>query len=408
MSTVNSIIAISDLHLGLSDSYLHCEGEFFRHNADIFLETLSSFGPQDELIINGDFLELALAGPDIVYRDVREFFKLVAQCGPYRRIVYIPGNHDHHFWRSLVELMNINGSILQASNPPSNAFYPYYFVDARFSSLDPELPYDIPLIHLWPRESPRPEFVVKYPHHLIRVKQDGEDETCYFFTHGHYLEPLFKPFNFLIEPALLEELEAFNNLWLEAFNYHIGHAGKLSQKVFQLLRSYERGGKSETRKLQDTLYRSNKLVQNIFKLNWFKALQLKMMFRYVVRKLAFEGKGRLYETAIDDDVKYSIAHYLNKYVLSRYRQGRAVKHHFPIDIDIPTPFTFVFGHTHRPITSEQFEYARVYLEGDTYPILNTGGWLRYAGDRNLKGLPAGFLSIGNEGASWVSLKGKLI
>ena len=85
-----------------------------------------------------------------------------------------------------------------------------------------------------------PEIVVKYPHHFARIPSNGEKELYYLFTHGHFLEDLFKPVNTIIQPAHLEELEAFNNFWLESFNYHIGHAGRLSDFVRKFLQSIGR------------------------------------------------------------------------------------------------------------------------------------------------------------------------
>jgi len=407
MSTVQSAIAISDLHLGTSASYLHVQRKEYTHNRQALLKLLNLQGPQEELIINGDFLDLVLGGYDDVYRDVRAFFELIAESGPYRRIVYIPGNHDHHFWRSLVEIMSINGSIRKSQAPPSSETFPNCFVDARFSSFDAELAYDIPLVHFWPVGKLRPEIVVKYPHHLIRIPKNSGDESCYLFTHGHYLEPLFKPFNFLISPAQLEELEAFNNLWLEAFNYHIGHAGQLSKKVFKLLDSYERGGKRETKKLRDFINSGHHLFTNLFKLNRPKALLLKCVLKYNARKLTFEGKSKLYQSAIDDNLKYDIAHYINKYILPRYKANGASQPHFPWTKDIPTPFTFVFGHTHRPILEEDREYARIHLNGEVFPILNTGGWLRFAGDKELQGASSGVLAFDELGARWESLENQL-
>ena len=407
MSRSNSIIAISDLHLGLPGSYLHSAREEYADNKKALLALLSECGPQDEIVINGDFLELALAGHDDVYTDVKEFFTILAQAGPFQRIVYIPGNHDHHFWRSLVEIMNINGSILQAQDPPSHEFYPYYFVDARFSSCDPALPYDIPLANLWPREVPCPEFVVKYPHHLVRIPLSSTEEEAYFFTHGHYLEPLFKPFNFLIEPAMLEELEAFNNLWLEAFNYNIGHAGKLSKHVFRLLHSYEKGGKKETKKLQDFIYSGHRLISNLLKLTWPKALIIKFFLKYAAKKLSFEGKGKLFKSAIDDNLKYDIRDYITQYILSRYSNSDPHEHTPAAGSPLPTPFTFIFGHTHRPIRNRDREYARVRIDAETYPILNTGGWLRFSGTKELNGESSGLLVINEKGAVWKSLEGQL-
>ena len=233
MSKIKSAIALSDLHLGKDKGYLYSKDPKYKKNRDAVLTLLQSLGAQDELILVGDFLELSLSGHNEIYNEVKAFFTILAETGPYNRIIFIPGNHDHHFWRRLGEQVYINGKISQGQDPPDHEEYPFCFVDERFSSKDPKLPCKIILEELWPKKKPKPEFVIKYPHHLVKVV-DKDKEENYLFTHGHFLEDLFKPVNCLIDPARIDELEAFNNVWLEAFDYHLGHAGRLSKCIYEM------------------------------------------------------------------------------------------------------------------------------------------------------------------------------
>ena len=98
MSEIQNAVAMSDTHLGRDVGYLCSSGannRSFRKNKAVLIDMLNDLGPQDELILNGDILELALGGYDQVYRDVRSFFEILSETGPFKRIVYIPGNHDH-------------------------------------------------------------------------------------------------------------------------------------------------------------------------------------------------------------------------------------------------------------------------------------------------------------------------
>jgi hypothetical protein len=169
MSKIRSAVALSDLHLGRDLSYLYSKHSSFHQNRNALLSLLKKLGPQDELILNGDFLELSLAGLDEIYREVREFFSLLTEAEVYKRIVYVPGNHDHHFWRALGEQVYINGRIDKGMSPPGNEEYPFCFVDERFSSQDPNLLCQILLANLWPKDKLEPEIIVKYPHHLAKV-----------------------------------------------------------------------------------------------------------------------------------------------------------------------------------------------------------------------------------------------
>jgi len=410
MSKIKSAIALSDTHLGRDICYLYSKDpndHKFQKNRAALLDLLNGLGPQDELILNGDFLELSLAGFDEIYRDVKAFFTLLSETGPYKRIVYIPGNHDHHFWRALGEHVYINGKIGQGIDPPGHDIFPYCFVDERFSSKDPKLPCQIILADLWPKDKPAPDIVVKYPHHLTKVALDNGSEQYYLFTHGHFLEDMFKPVNFLIKPAHLEELEAFNNLWLEAIDYHLGHAGRLSDRVRELVRGFKMGGKEakrEIKKLRNLVY---SIFKEKLKLKWPLTSLLKWGLNFIVKKLPLEKKSGLFKAPIDEKLKRSIADYIEKYIVKRYRKGKAKDYHFPSDEDIPTPFTFIFGHTHRPLKGKNAQDAEVTVKGKTYPLVNTGGWLRTDGTKAANGENAGVLVVDKDGVRWETLEGKL-
>ena len=412
MKRIRSAIALSDLHLGKKESYLYSKDANFQNNRKALIDLLKKLGPQDEIVLLGDFLELSLAGLDEVYSDAKTFFALLAEAGPVRRIVYVPGNHDHHFWRSLAEQVHINGKIHDGQDPPCSETYPYCFVDERFSSKDKKLPCRIILEDLWPKKKKKPEFVVKYPHHLIEVVSEEGEKIYYLFTHGHFFEDLFKPINFLIEPAHLEELEAFNNGWLEFFDYHLGHAGKLSEEVKKIEKNFQEGdtkAKKTIRNVLKEIYKS--LVQKLhLRCPWTCVLKcgIKLVQRWILKKTPMDKKSGLFGVpSIDDKLKRKIADYIENYILKRYRKGKAEDYYFPTDADIPKPFTLVFGHTHRPIRGEETSKAEVSVDGITYPLANTGGWISTDGTGAANGENAGILLIDKKGARWETLEGQL-
>ena len=350
---------------------------------------------------------MALAGFDEIFCDAKAFFKLLSETGPYKRIVYIPGNHDHHFWRALGELVHIDGRISQGMDPPGHELYPYLFIDERYSSQDSDLPCKIILADLWPKEKPAPEIVVKYPHHFTRIALDNGGEQYYLFTHGHFLEEVFRPINFLIEPAHLEELEAFNNLWLEAIDYNLGHAGRLSDRVRELVKGFKTGGKEAKREVRELRKMVYFILKKRLKLKWPITWLVKWGLSFIVKKIPLKRKSGLFKVPIDEKLKKSIADYIENYIVERYRKGKAEDYHFPSDSDIPTPFTFIFGHTHRPVRGEAVKDAEVHVQGKTYPLVNTGGWLRTDGTKAENGENAGVLVVDKEGARWETLEGKL-
>jgi len=404
MSNIKTALALSDLHLGRDVSYLNSrEKTRYQKNRGAVLELLNRLGPQDEIILNGDILELSLGGLDEVYDDVKEFFSLLSETGPYKKIVYVPGNHDHHFWRTLGEQVYICGRINKKEKPLTKKEYPFYFVDRRFSSKNSEQPCNLILPDLWPEGKQAPEFVVKYPHHLARVTLANGKERYFLFTHGHFLEAGFKPVNNLIEPAHLEELEAFNCIWIEALCYHLGHAGRLSQNAKIVADAYEKGGKEARKKVTKIM---NSIYDNITmkaKLRWPKTWLVKWGLKSAIKFIPKEERSGLFKVAINKDLKAEIKKYVQKYIVMRYRDERARELYLPSDKNIPSPLTFVFGHTHRP-TKDKDE--KVIIQGETYPVANTGGWLRIDSDKSV-GENAGILVVNQNGVRWESLEGRL-
>jgi len=185
--------------------------------------------------------------------------------------------------------------------------------------------------------------------------------------------------NYLIDPAHLEELEAFNNIWLEAFGYHLGHAGRLSEKVTALVRGYEQGEKEARRNIKEILKEVYHNLKRKLKLRRPKTWLVGCGLNCLVEKIPWEKESGLFGVSIDEKLKRNIAGYLDKYIVQRYRQGKAKEYHFHHDADIPTPLTFVYGHTHRPIREKERADAKIVLQGKTYPLGNTGGWLRTDG-----------------------------
>jgi hypothetical protein len=260
---------------------------------------------------------------------------------------------------------------------------------------------------LWPQDQPQPNFVIKYPHHLVEIPTTNGKSQHYLLTHGHFLEDLYKPVDFLIESARLEELEAFNNLWLEVFNYHLGHAGRLSEKVKLIEEGFQLGGLKVRREVSQVLNEVYRNMRRKLKLKWPKTWLLRFSLRFLVNKIPLEKQSDLFGVAINDALKGQIRYYLKKYVLSRYRAGNAEKYHLPVDADIPTPFTFIFGHTHAPYCDVGPAQMVVKVLGKKYPIINTGGWLRIENQKEREGATAGVLQLNASGAQWHSLAGLL-
>jgi hypothetical protein len=265
----------------------------------------------------------------------------------------------------------------------------------------------IMLAEVWPHGKPKPEIVVKYPHHFAQIPANEGKNTNYLFTHGHYLEDLFKPVNYIIQPAHLEELEAFNNFWLESFDYHIGHAGRLSTFIRKFVQTFQRWGPRDNPEMEQMIDEVFRQLREKGYLSWLSACLIKHFFKGKIRKISWNENSGLYKAAIDDKLIHSIEDYIGRYIVPRYQKERSEEFDLPADLDVPMPFTFVFGHTHIPIKNEDMDKSRAMVQGQVYPLLNTGGWLRTDGPESEGGTNAGVLVIDGKGASWQSLSGQL-
>ena len=111
-------VVVSDLHLGAANSILTCltgdnrqtcpntASDLLVHFAACLREVarLSNDGQRPTLVLNGDILELALAGTNDATMTFRKFIEALSGPGdgndwPFdKNVYYLPGNHDHHLW----------------------------------------------------------------------------------------------------------------------------------------------------------------------------------------------------------------------------------------------------------------------------------------------------------------------
>lgn len=208
---VNKIIVISDVHLGEEGCLFNDKNILHEFKNKISSET--RMGTVDELIILGDLFDLSLASQEKVYEKAGEFFKEIKEIEHLNNIVFVPGNHDHHIWTSIIEDDQIirkikNGTLPEKSLQRVNLIYEDNTFLSGFM------------------KGTRKKLAVAYPN-LFR----DTGGTLYFFHHGHLLDRIFTPANTVIRPESLQELEAFNASWIEGIWYHMGQAERLGKMV---------------------------------------------------------------------------------------------------------------------------------------------------------------------------------
>ncbi len=97
---------VSDLHLGTA------KGEDLARDSEIRRILLEEISSADRLVLLGDALELRELPLAQVLRAVQPFFEELGEAMAGRRIVLVPGNHDHRLTEPLLEELAIGGGTL--------------------------------------------------------------------------------------------------------------------------------------------------------------------------------------------------------------------------------------------------------------------------------------------------------
>lgn len=151
-------LALSDLHLGKKNALLS-ENKFGMTDTTIEkIRELSTAGPDanfesgiEELILLGDIVDLSEASDIKAYEILKNFLTKFLGSVNVDKIIFIPGNHDHHLWLRIVCNDDISEenyiekiaalpqtimdppiflkSCMPNSTPPVKVCYPYYSID---------------------------------------------------------------------------------------------------------------------------------------------------------------------------------------------------------------------------------------------------------------------------------------
>ena len=363
-------VCLSDTHFGEPASLLSQHGsDAFR--ADVltalvdFLRDIVSDQDDAErpcLILNGDIVDLAFSSLDVALEGFQRLVQLIADGdGPplFSKIIYIPGNHDHHLWEMSRESLYVNALLAEHGDQPvrhaehatgileDNAIPSYLFNKAGARAV---------------RDKARaPEVVVSYPN--LALQHDLGRTVV--FHHGHYVESLYSFFSnarmwFFPDrtpPQTVHELEAENFAWID-FVWSLlgrsGEAGKDAQTVFRTLHTPERA-----RELIDRVVKRIVATVDIPFVPgaWLESKVLRVVIRRFLKNVSPERYVK--KEAHDAELALGIERYLRGPVFRQLEDETG---------SVPRDFTFVFGHTHKPFE----DVARV---GEAKVRLhNTGGW----------------------------------
>jgi len=390
-------VCLSDLHFGQNDGLLTNLSEDgdtidVTRPSPVLVALVDGLGallaqnppdaPLPTLILNGDILEAAFTTLNEAAMAFERFVELAFPVdGPrlFGRVIFLPGNHDHHLWEMARETQYVNhirrdcpaGSVLdepwhttnllvEDDTPPLTSYFLTNLIQRHphLQDLEVEVAY--------------PNFGLHRPA-LSRVV---------IFHHGHFVEKLYHLLTSLAdslfpdrEPAeLVWEVEAENFAWIDFFWGSLGRSGRVGPLVQNVYNSL--GYQEARNNLLGNLARS--LAEDHDLPGWTDKMEAFILKKGLVvladwllhhERQADTAEESKTDGAPADKIPLSEAagKGLTSYLAGPVRQQLLME----LDAFEANRVTFVFGHTHKPYQTVQT------VEGYPHPmsVYNTGGWV---------------------------------
>jgi hypothetical protein len=333
-----------------------------------FLIENVNYGRKPVLILNGDILELALTNLNQAAMVFERFIELAMPRGEelFSGIIYMPGNHDHHFWESARETQYTN--YISKFKPGSHLPIPWHVTNMYAKRLSDRPPayFLTRLIQRYPNLR-RKRFTVRtaYPNLAILNKANQKQAI---FHHGHFTDPMYQLMSslktLLFEgrdlPRQIWDIEAENFAWIDFFWSTMGRSGEFGQDIeliYEKMRDIE-----EFKKVLTTLTKNLDKQYNLPL--WDPATRkiLELILHRAADKV-LETERRVKDEPISKESIKRLSHYLQQPLREQMRAERKD--------NLLAEVTFVFGHTHKPFQRD--------MNFKGYPqwvnVYNTGGWV---------------------------------
>ena len=377
-------VCLSDMHLGEEDSLLTnlktsstetdptSPSPVMEHMVECLKQLIlkNESDKKPTLILNGDILEMALTTINEAAMAFERFIELIMPQGKelFERIIYIPGNHDHHLWESARETQYTN-YILKKFKPKDELPVPWHATNMFIENETDPVPSYF-LTKLVQRYTHLKDFVitVAYPNFGL-FKED--DKKSVVFHHGHYIESIYyfmSTLKSLIftnrkEPEHVWDIEAENFAWIDFFWSAMGRSGEAGQDIELIYEKMQ--NKEQFKKL---LYNfADNLAKQYDLPGWgdlMEAKILKWILSAAVDKVM--GSERVQtDKDLSNDAEKGLRAYMNgplrKQILIECKKEE----------NILSSATFIFGHTHKPFQRDMnFKGYSGWVN-----VYNTGGWV---------------------------------
>jgi UDP-2,3-diacylglucosamine pyrophosphatase LpxH len=382
-------VCLSDLHLGADNSlltHLTPNGSKGRNPANVdpskpsrvLRELAASLQallrpeagePKATLILNGDLLELAFSQDNLA---IMAFERLLELLFPERgeplvdsKIVFIPGNHDHHLWETAREMQYAK---YVQRHPPGDALKAPWHATAMFSPKHASATLLNGVAQRYPHMSEAGvEILTVYPNYALMNKET----KCLIFSHGHFTESIYMLMSTLAnllyphrkdKPKATWDAEAENFAWIDFFWSTLGRSGAAGKDVEHLYEMLLVPRRKEVLAKQLAGIVGHELLGGAGGL-------LAFLLRPIIGGLLARAGG-LEKTRtgkpLSDDARKGLGFFLERLVRGQFLAER--------DVELEgaaKEVTFIFGHTHKPFS------AKMDFKGfpPKVSVYNTGGWV---------------------------------
>ena len=388
-------VVLSDLHFGAANSILSHLREGTRLDVrevdpastspvlSSLVEALRQLmaegdGGPPTLVLAGDVLDLALSQDEVAAAVFEQFVSAAFASGRpvfSPRILYLPGNHDHHMWEGARELQYAD---FLRSQPRGELPAPPWHATRMRADHDPR-PVRSPLMSTLCARATNEEVDIQvvYPNLVL-----SKGHRVVAVHHGHYVESLYVLMSHLRDllfPGQADLLtspawqwEAENFAWIDFFWGTMGRSGGVGRDIGLIYAQLSD---------PDCLYHYiRNAVDGLIghsKAPAFLRRPEEAAVRTAIDWLV-DRHSHLERLRTDVDLTPAAEEGVRRYVngpLLRQMAAAAMTE-FPelLTSDaaaLPADTTFIFGHTHKPFVRS----IALGAGSGTLPVHNTGGWV---------------------------------
>lgn len=375
-------ICISDLHFGAYNSLLTGTDEkgFSDHSSDspvlehllrIIENVVGSVNRKKRarFILNGDIFELALANTNEAVMSFDSYLRL---CFTKTRkeifsdkLIFVPGNHDHHLWETARERQYLD--YMTKFEPRDFISPPWHHT--RMLKPKPLKSRFISTVMKRHKLLKSGRALTVYPN-LCLVNQDLKKYTV--ITHGHFIESMYFLMSNLSSvllnsesfPETTDDIEKENFAWIDFFWSMLGRSGNAGLRVgvmYDMLQD-EKGIQRLASNLINYVMKTEKTSVSI---QDFLKPAINFLLTKIITGIAVNERG-LTDDLLGKGALEGMYSYINGPLRLQFlEENNSV---------LPNHMDFIFGHTHKP-------FCRFYsgFSDSGYPdqiaVYNTGGWV---------------------------------